>query len=54
MYEPLKFSITKATYGDSNNIKIPTFIKFMSAGISGGACALISNPTDLIKTRMIA
>ena len=50
----MKFTIAKMAVGSDEKSKIPTWVKFVSGGIVGGSSAWISNPTDLIKTRMIA
>jgi len=51
LYEPIKIALTEKTFGQ-NCENTPTWIKFSSGGLAGLISAAVSNPTDLLKTRM--
>jgi len=55
VYEPLKYKLTKLLNGsDKGAFGTPSWIKFLSGGISASLSKGIFNPIDLIRVRLIA
>ena len=53
LYEPIKLLLTEKAVGADCD-STPIWIKFCSGGLSGVIGAGLSNPSDLVKTRMQA